>query len=81
MFTAEMLILAIAANRIGQDKSIPFDLKSEDRCPHAKAARDAAALAQREADIKASHAGSVPSGVFNYQTFYEAELEKKHKDK
>lgn len=58
------------------------------KCPHAKAAREAAAMAQREADVKASSEGTqVPikeekvSGAFDYGTFYEAELDKKHKDK
>lgn len=47
-------------------------------------------MAQREADTKAAmqEAAARPStsahmaaGSFNYQSFYELELEKKHKDK
>ena len=56
-----------------------------DRCPHAKAAGAAAAVAQREAEkarkvIQSSqNKGTIKS--FDYQTFYEKELDKKHKDK
>ncbi|KAH7100621.1 5-aminolevulinate synthase [Auriculariales sp. MPI-PUGE-AT-0066] len=65
------------------------------RCPHAKAAQDAASLAQ---DLASKHANlantattaaaatgdahiNKSAGSFNYQKFYEDELEKKHKDK
>ncbi|WVQ78567.1 5-aminolevulinic acid synthase [Cryptococcus sp. DSM 104549] len=42
------------------------------KCPHAKAAQDVAAKAKSDA-----HA----AGTYDYQGFYDAELEKKHKDK
>lgn len=74
-----------------QQKDIPFDPRSapSGKCPHAKAAREAAAIAQKEADAKAAmqEAAKAPSsshmatGSFQYQRFYETELEKKHQDK
>lgn len=69
-----------------QQKDIPFDMSSSasGKCPHAKAAGEAAALAQREAE-KSRYSSpvqqSAATGMFNYLTFYETELEKKHKDK
>ncbi|WWD16157.1 5-aminolevulinic acid synthase [Kwoniella shandongensis] len=55
-------------------KNVPFNPASAEaaKCPHAKAAQDVATKAQRDAKA---------SGVFDYQNFYETELEKKHKDK
>jgi 5-aminolevulinate synthase len=58
------------------------------KCPHAKAAQQAAAVAQKEAE-KASLGEATQrttpapkaTGVFNYGNFYEVELEKKHQDK
>lgn len=71
-----------------QQKDIVFDPAGTPagKCPHAKAARAAAATAQREADVKAAPkepqaASKAPAGVFNYEQFYQAELDKKHKDK
>ena len=55
------------------------------RCPHAKAAQAAAALAQKLADKHAQPATTAAPpkahGTFNYEQFYQNELEKKHKDK
>jgi 5-aminolevulinate synthase len=71
-----------------QQKDIPFDPRGapSGKCPHAKAARQAAAIAQREADAKMAASKPAASshmapGSFNYQSFYEVELEKKHQDK
>lgn len=68
-----------------QVKDITFDADSADRCPHANAARQAAALAEKEASkartATAQSATSPSAGTFNYQSFYEVELEKKHADK
>ncbi|KAL7424203.1 mitochondrial 5-aminolevulinate synthase [Cryptotrichosporon argae] len=86
---------AVAGNKdleeFHKKKDIPFDPATPAKCPHAKAAREAAAVAQAEADVKASSGASTTSsttaarkpatGAFDYETFYQAELEKKHKDK
>lgn len=73
-----------------QAKNVHYDPTSapSGKCPHAKAARNAAALAQREVDVKAATSSSTiratplkASGTFSYGSFYEAELDKKHKDK
>ncbi|KAK4687750.1 5-aminolevulinate synthase, partial [Tremellales sp. Uapishka_1] len=76
---------------IHKKKNVPFSATATPtgKCPHAKAAAEASAVAQKEADAKAhfvshlsaSQAAVTPSGTFNYQGFYERELEKKHQDK
>jgi len=47
------------------------------------AAKQAAALTQKEADAKTQQAIHTESKgkAFNYQAFYQTELEKKHQDK
>lgn len=71
-----------------QSKNVPYDPTGapSGKCPHAKAARDAAALAQSEVDKAAavdvqSVRNTAAPGTFDYGTFYETELDKKHKDK
>ncbi|KAJ9127475.1 mitochondrial 5-aminolevulinate synthase [Naganishia onofrii] len=62
------------------------------KCPHAKAAAEAASIAQAEAQVKAaslrargrvasSEAATASGSRFNYDRFYETELDKKHADK
>lgn len=74
-----------------QQKDIHFDPSGTPagKCPHAKAARAAASAAQAAVDAAAA-AGIAPTklaraapkaGAFNYESFYQAELDKKHKDK
>ncbi|BEJ12447.1 hypothetical protein CspHIS471_0209070 [Cutaneotrichosporon sp. HIS471] len=79
---------SVAGNReveeIHKKKDIAFDAvgTTADKCPHATAARAAAAATQRTADK--AQVASTPeraAGTFNYEQFYQAELEKKHKDK
>ncbi|WVQ98911.1 5-aminolevulinic acid synthase [Kwoniella sp. CBS 9459] len=57
-----------------KQKNVQFNPASAEaaKCPHAKAAQEVAAKAKKDA-----HA----AGAFDYQNFYESELEKKHKDK
>ncbi|WVR05372.1 5-aminolevulinic acid synthase [Kwoniella sp. DSM 27419] len=57
-----------------KQKNVPFNPASAEaaKCPHAKAAQDAAVKANKDARS---------AGTFDYQNFYEAELDKKHKDK
>lgn len=64
-----------------QARNIDLKTADADMCPHARAARAAAAVAQREADAKARTVENKAVPVFDYQQFYEAELEKKHQDK
>ncbi|ORY28326.1 pyridoxal phosphate-dependent transferase [Naematelia encephala] len=69
-----------------KQKDIAFDPTAAGKCPHAKAAQEAAAIAQNEVDMKSAEAARAPpvapaSGAFDYQSFYETELDKKHKDK
>lgn len=70
-----------------QAKNVHYDPAgaASGKCPHAKAAREAAALAQKEADkVKAEPSAPATrsaAGLFDYNSFYEAELDKKHKDK
>lgn len=57
-----------------QEKQVKYDpSQSGDSCPHARAARDAAKDATAT-PVKAA-------GTFDYQKFYETELDKKHKDR
>jgi hypothetical protein len=71
-----------------QSKNAPYDSTGapSGKCSHAKVAREAAALAQNQVD-KAAAADVQPvrraaaTGTFDYCTFYEMELDKKHKDK
>jgi len=59
-----------------QGKDIRFDPSQKgDDCPHARAAREAALTAGKEGK------GQKAAGTFDYGKFYEAELDKKHKDK
>ena len=58
-----------------QNKDIDFDPARADECPHAKAANDAA----RKADMARKAGGK--TAAFDYQGFYQNELDKKHKDK
>ena len=60
-----------------QEKQIKFDPSgaSSEQCHHARAVQDAAEKGQK--DGKSQKA----AGTFDYQRFYETELEKKHKDK
>lgn len=73
-----------------QSKNVAYDPTAtpSGKCPHAKAAREAAALAQKEAEKAAiaesasvSSAPAAKDGAFEYGKFYETELEKKHKDR
>ncbi|EIW70032.1 hypothetical protein TREMEDRAFT_43654 [Tremella mesenterica DSM 1558] len=70
-----------------KSKDIPFDPSSatSEKCPHAKAASDAAAMAQKEADAKANpateHAPTHEKDTFKYTEFYQGELHKKIADK
>lgn len=73
---------------IFQSKNVAYDPSAtpSGKCPHAKAAQQAAAMAQKEVEKVAAQqprsASTVkPTGVFDYGNFYEAELEKKHQDK
>ncbi|KAK8869581.1 5-aminolevulinic acid synthase [Kwoniella newhampshirensis] len=69
---------SVAGNReveeIHKQKNVTFNPASAEaaKCPHAKAAQEVATKAQRDAQA---------GGIFDYQRFYETELEKKHKDK
>jgi 5-aminolevulinate synthase len=60
-----------------QEKQIKFDptAPASEQCPHARAAREAAAKAEKDRQAQKA------AGTFDYQKFYEAELDKKHKDK
>ncbi|WVN86662.1 5-aminolevulinic acid synthase [Cryptococcus depauperatus CBS 7841] len=61
--------------QLHKNKNVVFDPAAKTQatnCPHVKAARDVAVDAHRE---------KVTAGTFDYQKFYEDELEKKHKDK
>lgn len=75
-----------------QQKDIHFDPTGTPagKCPHAKAARAAASAAQAALDQKlaatpttkqAAKAAAPKSGAFDYESFYQSELDKKHKDK
>ncbi|KAL1411051.1 mitochondrial 5-aminolevulinate synthase [Vanrija albida] len=82
---------SVAGNRdveqIHKSKDIPFNPAGTPtgKCPHAKAASEAASIAQREADLKAAAvekpSAKAPASGFDYETFYQGELDKKHKDK
>ncbi|RPA83617.1 tetrapyrrole biosynthesis, 5-aminolevulinic acid synthase [Ascobolus immersus RN42] len=51
-------------------------------CPHGAAAMNAAKLAEQEVKLAASpKTARTKAAPFNYEEFYEAELDKKHKDK
>jgi 5-aminolevulinate synthase len=93
---------SLSLNNATQNKDIPFTHPTSGdpgKCPHAKAAAQAAAIAASEAQA-AKKAGSTKSTstalnkenltnnntstqkkTFGYSSFYESELEKKHKDK
>ncbi|KAL0254109.1 5-aminolevulinic acid synthase [Cryptococcus tetragattii IND107] len=61
--------------QLHQNKNVTIDSTATGaaaKCPHAKAANDVAVDAHRKA---------VTAGTFDYQKFYDTELEKKHKDK
>jgi 5-aminolevulinate synthase len=73
---------------MGQAKNVAYNPSAapSGKCPHAKAAQQAAAIAQQEAEkatMSDAHRPAAPkaSGSFDYGSFYEVELEKKHKDK
>ncbi|CAK9784056.1 putative 5-aminolevulinate synthase [Cutaneotrichosporon oleaginosum] len=80
---------SVAGNReveeIHKKKDIAFDPAGTTaaKCPHAAAARAAAAMgAQRPP--KSEEVNPIPerpAGTFQYEQFYQAELDKKHKDK
>jgi 5-aminolevulinate synthase len=80
--------LSTTSTNIPQQKDIPFNPSATPagNCPHAKAARDAAATATREAAVAAAPKASTPTKKattdgFDYGSFYTSELDKKHKDK
>jgi len=51
-------------------------------CPHGAAAMNAAKMAEQEVKLAASpKTARTKAAPFNYEEFYEAELDKKHKDK
>lgn len=66
-----------------QNKDIVFDPTGTPagNCPHAKAARDAAVAATREPAVDRATHVKKPVNGFDYDTFYQVELNKKHKDK
>ena len=72
-----------------QAKNVPYNPSAtpSGKCPHAKAAQQAAAVAKQEAEkasrveAQRSPVAAKSSGAFDYGGFYETELEKKHKDK
>ncbi|WRT67343.1 5-aminolevulinic acid synthase [Kwoniella shivajii] len=67
---------SVAGNReveeMHKQKNVQFNNAEAAKCPHAKAAQQAAS------DVKET---ARSSGRFDYQKFYDAELQKKHKDK
>ncbi|WVQ69858.1 5-aminolevulinic acid synthase [Kwoniella botswanensis] len=67
---------SVAGNKeveeIHKQKNVQFNSAEADKCPHAQAAREAAANVKETART---------AGRFDYQQFYDAELQKKHKDK
>lgn len=71
---------SVASNHHHQDG---FSIPPQGVCPHAKAGQEAAqkaeALAQLVSSNRAAKVSSVPT--FDYEMFYDAELDKKHKDK
>lgn len=92
-------IVPTLSTNVTQNKDIPFTHPTSGdpgKCPHAKAAAQAAAIAASEAQA-AKKAGLTKSTstastnkdlkkdetrkTFGYSSFYESELEKKHKDK
>jgi 5-aminolevulinate synthase len=76
-----------------QNSHVNYNSSDISKCPHAAAARAAAAAAEKLASVaeregtrtSALAAAAAASGSkkvgFSYDTFYESELEKKHKDK
>ncbi|WWC89778.1 5-aminolevulinic acid synthase [Kwoniella dendrophila CBS 6074] len=67
---------SVAGNReveeMHKQKNVSFNNAEAAKCPHAQAAREAAVNVKETArDV----------GRFNYEKFYDAELQKKHKDK
>jgi len=71
-------------NTIHQQQGV-FPTPGQGVCPHAKAGREAAEKAEKLAmmvnDKKAKAASTSKAGLFDYEAFYDHELEKKHKDK
>ena len=59
-----------------QKKDIDFDPARVDDCPHAKAAKAAAEKVEKDRRLETRRAGG-----FDYQGFYQNELDRKHKDK
>jgi 5-aminolevulinate synthase len=88
---------SLSLNNATQNKDIPFTHPTSGdpgKCPHAKAAAQAAAIAASEAQAakkagltkptsaqKPSTLNTSTKKTFGYSSFYESELEKKHKDK
>ncbi|ORX33778.1 pyridoxal phosphate-dependent transferase [Kockovaella imperatae] len=62
---------------IHRSKDIKYDPSQADKCPHAKAAKEAAEKAEREHKLSTSD----KAAAFDYQGFYHTELDKKHQDK
>jgi len=97
--TSIRLSCSSSARRLfDQNKDIPFTHPTSGdpgKCPHAKAAAQAAAIAASEAQavkkakstapvtqaVKSTTATAAGKHTFGYSNFYETELEKKHKDK
>jgi hypothetical protein len=87
------LIDVLPSCLLDQKKDIPFAHPSSGdpaKCPHAKAAAQAAAVAASEASAlklarraapQVALSNAAQGATFKYSSFYESELEKKHKDK
>lgn len=101
-YCSHTLLFQLFSTNVTQNKDIPFTHPTSGdpgKCPHAKAAAQAAAIAASEAQAakkagltKSTSAQTQTSTIntstttnkketFGYSSFYESELEKKHKDK